>query len=124
LFGALGILALSLAGVGLYAVISFGVARRTREIGIRAALGAHGGDLVGLVLGEGVRVTLVGVALGVVLALALGRVVESLLFGASARDPVVYVAAMATLFIVAALASIVPRWRAARVDPVTTLRDE
>jgi predicted permease len=124
LFGALGILALSLAGVGLYAVISFGVARRTREIGIRAALGAHGGDLVGLVLGEGVRVTLVGVALGVVLALALGRVVESLLFGASARDPVVYVAAMATLIIVAALASIVPGWRAARVDPVTTLRDE
>ena len=124
LFGALGVLALGLAGVGLYAVISFGVARRTREIGIRAALGARAGDLVGLVLGEGVRVTLVGVALGVVLALALGRVVESLLFGASARDPVVYAVATATLLLVAALASVIPGWRAASIDPVTALRED
>jgi predicted permease len=124
LFGALGVLALGLAGVGLYAVISFGVARRAREIGIRAALGARAGDLVGLVLGEGMRVTLVGVALGVLLALALGRVVESLLFGASVRDPVVYVLASATLLAVTALASVVPSWRAARVNPVTALRDE
>jgi predicted permease len=124
LFGALGSLALGLAGVGLYAVISFGVARRTREIGIRAALGARAGDLVGLVLGEGVRVTLVGVAVGVLLAVALGRVVESLLFGASARDPIVYAVAAVTLMLVAGLASVVPGWRAASVDPITALRDD
>ena len=124
LFGVLGSLALGLAGIGLYAVISFGVARRTREIGIRAALGARAGDLVGLVLGEGVRVTLLGVTLGVVLALALGRVVESLLFGASSRDPLVYAVATVTLLVVAALASALPGWRAASVDPLTALRDE
>ena len=124
LFGALGILALGLAGIGLYAVISFGVARRTREIGIRAALGARGGDLVGLVLGEGVRVTLVGVTVGIVLALALGRVVEALLFGASARDPLVFTVATVMLLVVAALASAIPAWRAARVDPMTALRDD
>ena len=124
LFGALGVLALGLAGVGLYAVISFGVARRAREIGIRAALGARAGDLVGLVLGEGVRVTLVGIGLGVLLALALGRVVESLLFGASARDPLVFGVATTTLLVVAALASVIPGWRAASVDPVTALRED
>ena len=124
LFGALGLLALGLAGVGLYAVISFGVTRRTREIGIRAALGARAGDLVGLVLGEGVRVTMAGVALGVLLALALGRVVESLLFGASAHDALVYAVATATLLVGAALASVIPGWRAARVDPVTALRED
>jgi predicted permease len=124
LFGALGILALGLAGVGLYAVISFGVARRTRELGIRAALGARAGDLVGLVLGEGMRVTLVGISLGVVLALALGRVVESLLFGASAHDPIVFAIATVTLLLVAAFASVIPGWRATSIDPVVALRDD
>ena len=117
-------LSLVLAGVGLYAVISFGVTRRTRELGIRAALGARAGDVVGLVLGEGVRVTIVGVAIGAVLALALGRVVESLLFGASTRDPVVFGVASASLVLAAVVASVVPAWRAARVDPITALRDD
>ena len=124
MFGVFGGLALLLAGVGLYAVISFGVTRRTREIGIRAALGARAGDVVGLVLGEGVRVTFVGVAIGVALALALGRAVEALLFGASARDPVVFAVASASLLLVAAVASAMPAWRAARVDPMMALRDD
>jgi ABC-type antimicrobial peptide transport system permease subunit len=123
LFSALGALALLLAGVGLYAVISFGVARRTREIGVRAALGARAGDLVRLVLGEGVRVTIVGVVVGILLALALGRLVEALLFGASPRDPVVFATAAVALVTVATLASVIPAWRATRVDPMTALRD-
>jgi predicted permease len=124
LFSALGTLALLLAGVGLYAVISFGVARRTREIGVRAALGARAGDLVRLVLGEGVRVTIVGVVVGILLALALGRLVEALLFGASPRDPVVFATAAVALVTVATLASVIPAWRATRVDPMTALRDD
>jgi len=124
MFGVFGGLALLLAGVGLYAVISFGVARRTREIGIRSALGARPGDVVRLVLGEGVRVTLVGVAIGAALALALGRVVEALLFDASPRDPIVLAVASASLLLVAAVASAVPAWRAAHVDPTTALRED
>jgi predicted permease len=124
MFGVLGGLALLLAGVGLYAVISFGVARRTREIGIRAVLGARVDDVVRLILGQGVKVTIVGIATGLALALALGRVVESLLFGASPRDPLVLGVAAVTLLVVAALASALPAWRAARVDPMTALRDD
>jgi predicted permease len=124
MFGTFGILALALAGIGLYAVISFGVARRTRELGIRAALGAQRSDVARLVLGEGVRVTTVGVLLGIALALALGRVVESLLFDASPRDPVVLGVVATTLLLVAVAASLIPAWRAGRVDPVIALREE
>ena len=123
-FGALGALALVLAGVGLYAVISFGVTRRTRELGIRAALGARRGDVVSLVMGEGVRLTVLGVATGLLLALVLGRAVEALLFGASPNDPLVFGVVAATLVVVASLAAAIPAWRAARVDPMTALRDD
>ena len=124
MFGVFGLLALLLAGVGLYAVISFDVARRTRELGIRTALGARAEDVVRLVLGQGLRVTAVGVAIGILLALALGRVVEALLFGATPRDPYVFGAVAVTLMTVAASASLIPAWRAARVDPVIALREE
>ena len=124
MFGVFGLLALLLAGVGLYAVISFDVARRTRELGIRTALGARADDVVRLVLGQGLRVTAVGVVTGIVLALALGRVVEALLFGATPRDPFVFGAVAVTLMTVAASASLIPAWRAARVDPVIALREE
>jgi predicted permease len=124
MFGVFGLIALLLAGVGLYAVIAFDVARRTRELGIRTALGARSGDVVGLVLGQGLRITAVGVAVGVLLALALGRIVEALLFHVTARDPAVFALVSVTLLVVAAAASIGPAWRAARVDPVLALRDE
>ena len=124
MFGAFGLLALLLAGVGLYAVISFDVARRTRELGIRSALGAQMADVVRLVLGQGLRVSAIGVAIGIVLALALGRVVEALLFDATPRDPVVFGVVTITLMVVAASASLVPAWRAARIDPVIALREE
>jgi ABC-type antimicrobial peptide transport system permease subunit len=124
MFGVMGLLALLLAGVGLYAVISFGVTQRTRELGIRTALGAGAGDVARLVLGEGIRVTLAGVALGILLSIALGRVVEALLFDASARDPFVFGIVSVTLLAVAVVASLVPAMRAARVDPVIALRDE
>jgi ABC-type antimicrobial peptide transport system permease subunit len=122
MFGVFGLLALLLAGVGLYAVISFDVARRTRELGIRTALGARRGDVVRLVLGQGLRVTAAGVAIGAVLALALGRIIESLLFGISPRDPYVFATVSVTLLAVAAAASLMPAWRAARVDPVAAMR--
>jgi predicted permease len=124
MFGVLGGLALLLAGVGLYAVISFGVARRKRELGIRSALGARLNDVVGLVMGESVRLTAAGVVLGLVIALLLGRVVEAMLFGASPRDPTVFAVVAVTLVAVAALAGAIPAWRASRVDPVTALRDD
>ena len=124
MFGVFGLLALLLAGVGLYAVISFDVATRTRELGIRTALGAGMADVVRLVLGQGLRLSAIGGAIGIVLALALGRVVEALLFGATPRDPFVFGAVAVTLMVVAASASLLPAWRAARVDPVVALRDE
>ena len=124
MFGVFGLIALLLAGVGLYAVISFDVARRTREIGIRTALGARSGDVVGLVLGQGVRVTAVGAGIGVLLSIGLGGIVEALLFDVTARDPAVFALVSVTLLVVAAAASIGPAWRAARVDPVIALRDE
>jgi ABC-type antimicrobial peptide transport system permease subunit len=124
MFGVFGVLALVLAGIGLYAVISFGVTLRTRELGVRAALGARLGDVVRLVLTDGLRVTALGVVVGLLLSLALGRVVEALLFGASPRDPFVFAIVAATLLTVAVAASLVPAYQAARVDPLVALRDD
>jgi len=124
MFGVFGILSLLLASVGLYAVISFGVTHRTRELGIRTALGARSEHIVQLVVAEGVRVTLLGTLIGVVLALGLGRVVEGLLFNASPRDPVVFAVVAATLILVSVVASSLPAWRATRVDPLTALRED
>ena len=124
LFGLLGGLALVLAGVGLFAVISFGVKQRMRELGIRAVLGARAADVVRMVVGEGMRVTAAGVAIGLVASAALGRLVEAMLFGASPRDPVVFAVAAGTLLVVAAAASLFPAWRASHVDPMVALRDE
>jgi predicted permease len=124
MFGVFGVLALVLAGVGLYAVISFGVTLRTRELGVRAALGARVGDVVRLVLTDGLRVTALGVVVGLLLSLALGRVVDALLFGASPRDPFVFAIVAVTLLTVGVAASLVPAYRAARVDPLVALRDD
>ncbi len=124
MFFGLGALALALAAVGLYAVIAFAVAQRTREIGVRIALGAGSGDVLRLVVGEGVRVTLVGLALGIVVALAGTSRLATLLFNESPRDPAVYGTVAATLLIVGILASAIPASRATRVDPSVALRDD
>jgi ABC-type antimicrobial peptide transport system permease subunit len=113
-----------LAAVGIYSVLSYAVRRRVREIGIRMALGAQVGDVVQMVVLEGMKPTLLGVAIGLAGALALGRVLASVIFGVSSRDLATFgtVAVMTTA--VGLLASILPALRAARVDPMKTLRDE
>jgi predicted permease len=124
MFLAFGTLALALAGVGLYAVMAFAVAQRNREIGVRIALGAESRDVVRLVVGEGVRVTVVGVIVGVGLATAGAGRIAALLFNESPRDPTVYVTVAGALLAVGILASAIPAARAARVDPNVALRDE
>jgi predicted permease len=124
LFGAFAIAALVLAAAGIYGVLAGGVAERSREIGVRSALGATRGRIMGLVLGDGLRLTLVGVLLGVAGAVAATRVLESLLFGVSPLDPLTFVAVIALLAVTATLACALPAWRAARVDPVTALRSD
>ncbi|HEX6966457.1 MAG TPA: ABC transporter permease, partial [Gemmatimonadaceae bacterium] len=124
LFTALGILALVLAAVGLYAAIAHDVAQRTYEMGIRMALGAHSGHVLRLVLREGVGVAVAGAVLGVGLALIAGRFVSSLLFKTSPHDPALLAIVCVTLFVVAVLASVLPAWRATRVEPSMALRAE
>ena len=124
MFTLFGLLALVLAGIGLYSAIAYGVSQRRHEIGVRLALGAAGRDIIRMVLGEGVRVIAVGIAVGLVLALAGARFVESLLFGVHARDPLTMIAVAVTLLLVAIAASLFPAWRAARVDPVAALRSD
>jgi len=120
----LGLLAASLAAVGLYGVMAYVVARRTREIGIRMALGASRQNVGWLVLQEVVRVSIAGFAVGLPLAYLLGRVVESQLFGVKASNPLVFVAASAVLTGVAMLAGWIPARRAMRADPMVALRYE
>jgi putative ABC transport system permease protein len=124
MFFGFGALALALAAVGLYAVIAFSVAQRTREIGVRIALGAASRDVVRLVVGEGVRVTLIGVVAGIGIAAAGSTKIAGVLFDESPRDPLVYGAVAATLLVVGILASAIPATRAARVDPNVALREE
>jgi ABC-type antimicrobial peptide transport system permease subunit len=105
-------------------VIAYTVAQRTNEIGIRIALGARSSEIVDLVLGDGLRVVAIGIAIGIVAALALGRLVQSLLFGVSATDPSSMIAATVTLCVLAGVACMVPAWRASRVDPMVALRSD
>ncbi|HEX5435896.1 MAG TPA: FtsX-like permease family protein [Gemmatimonadaceae bacterium] len=124
MFGAFGLLALVVAGVGLYSVVSYSVAQRTHEIGVRVALGARARDVVQLVLGHSVRVTLIGVGVGCVVAVAAGTLIASLLYDTSVHDPLVFGAVAAVLLAVAVLASVIPARRATRVDPMDALRAE
>ncbi|MEJ7811392.1 MAG: ABC transporter permease [Gemmatimonadaceae bacterium] len=124
LLGCFAGMAVALAVVGLYSVISLSVAQRAREIGVRMALGARPRDALGLVLGEGARVVGAGLVLGLVAAIPLARVLRSQLFQVSTLDPWVYAAVSALLVIVAFAASYIPARRAARVDPAVVLRAE
>jgi putative ABC transport system permease protein len=122
LVGALAAVALVLAITGIYGVMAYSVAQRTRELGIRLALGATPGAVLGLVLGQAMRLVTAGVVLGVLAALPLGRVLRTLLYGVSATDPVTFAALAALLSATAAAATLVAAWRATSVDPALALR--
>jgi putative ABC transport system permease protein len=115
-------LALGLASIGIYGVLAYSIEHRTREIGIRIALGAKADEVSRMVLWQGMRMIVVGVAIGAGLALAVSQLLSRLIFGVSARDPLVFLAAPTILAVVALVASYVPARRAARVDPVIALR--
>jgi predicted permease len=117
-------LALLLAAVGIYGVLAFSVARRTREFGVRLALGATKPNLLGLVIRQGMAWSAIGLALGVAGALAAGRLLEGMLYGVRPADPIALGLVTAGLFVVAAVACVVPAVRAARVDPMTSIRAE
>jgi ABC-type antimicrobial peptide transport system permease subunit len=117
-------LALILGAVGLYGVLSYVVSRRTREIGIRMALGAQARELRRMVVAQGGRVTLIGVVIGIIAALAATRVLESLLFGVGAMDVMTFTLMSALMLAVAVLASYIPARRASAVDPMVSLRSE
>jgi macrolide transport system ATP-binding/permease protein len=124
LFGLSGLLALLLASIGLYGVISYSVRQRIQEMGIRMALGARPSDIFKMVVGQGLRIALVGIAVGLAAALALTRFLSSLLFAVSATDPVTFGAASLLLVVVALLACYLPARRATKVDPLVALRYE
>jgi ABC-type antimicrobial peptide transport system permease subunit len=124
MFVAFGILAIVLAGIGLYSVIAYNVTQRTHELGVRVALGAQPRDVIGLVVVDGLRLALIGVGIGTVVALWAGRWVKPLLFDVSPRDPFVFVLVATVLVAVAAVASWLPAKRASRVDPNVALRSE
>jgi putative ABC transport system permease protein len=124
LLGSFAGLALLLAAVGIYSVLSYSVKRSVREIGIRLALGARLGDVLRMVVFEGMKPTLLGVAIGAGGALALGRVLSNLIYQIKPTDPATFLVVTALLALIALLASIIPAYRATRVDPMVALRYE
>jgi putative ABC transport system permease protein len=124
LLAAFAMLALVLATVGIYSVLAYTVRQRVREIGIRMALGAPVKGVLGMIVIEGLKPTLIGVGIGLALAAALVRVMATLLFGVSQYDPGTFTGVAAIMLAVGVIATLVPAYRAARVDPIVTLRSE
>jgi putative ABC transport system permease protein len=122
--GVFGLVALLLAALGIYGLMSFSVAQRQREMGLRMALGADGAEIRRKVVGGGVKLTAVGIVAGVGLAVPAAVAARSVLFGVSALDPVTLVAVVSVFGLVAVVAAAVPAWRASRVDPLEVLRSE
>jgi putative ABC transport system permease protein len=119
-----GLLALVLCAIGIYSVLAYSVKRRMREIGLRIAFGATLRDVARLVVLQGMKPTLAGIAIGLIAALGLGRIVSSMIYGVSSRDLVTFLAVTMLLILVSFAASLVPAVRATRVDPLAVLRDE
>jgi ABC-type antimicrobial peptide transport system permease subunit len=124
LLGLFGALAVTLAGLGVHGVLAYLVAQRTREIGVRMALGATSGRVTHLVVGQGVRLVVVGLAIGFAMALAFGRSLAGLLFGVTPTDRLTLVAVLVVVGSIAALSIWLPARRAVRVDPLAALRQE
>jgi putative ABC transport system permease protein len=124
LLSVLGALALSLAAVGLYSVMAYSVAQRTHEIGIRMALGADSRHVLGLVVGQGLPLTLFGIGAGMAASLAVTRLLASFLYGTTTTDPITFIAVPLLLSCVALLATYIPARRATKVDPLVALRHE
>ncbi|HEY9478526.1 MAG TPA: ADOP family duplicated permease [Gemmatimonadaceae bacterium] len=124
LFSVAGLLALLVAGVGIYSTVAYMVGQRTHEIGVRIALGARSSNIARVVLGSGIGIVAAGIAVGLLATLAMGKLVASLLYGVSPRDPVVLGIVALVLLVAAVTACLVPALRAARVDPMETLRAE
>jgi predicted permease len=124
LFGAFAVLALVVAAVGVFSVVSYSVSQRFHEMGVRMALGAHKRQILDLIISGSVRTVALGVVLGSVIAAAGGRLIQSMLFGVTARDPFAFLGAAAALCAVAIVASTIPAWQVARIDPMEALRTD
>ncbi|HSK19738.1 MAG TPA: ABC transporter permease [Longimicrobiales bacterium] len=124
LFTGFGLLALIVTVIGVYSVMAYAVSQRTHEMGVRMALGARTLDILGLIIASGLRVVAIGVAIGIAVSLALGRIVESLLYNVTPYDPVALIWAAGVLLVTGVTASLVPAWRAGRLDPAQTLRPD
>jgi putative ABC transport system permease protein len=124
ILASLAVTALLIASIGLYAIVSYSVARRTQEVGIRMALGAGRNQIVSLILTQGMQVAALGIALGLVVSFGTARLMSSLLYRVSSHDFVILISVSALIASVASLASYVPARRAAQVDPMVALRYE
>ncbi len=122
MFTAFGVLALLVASLGLYSVLAFGVARRKRELGIRAALGARRQDLIRMIMRQAFRLVIGGLVAGAAVVVVAGRILDSVLFGVTAKDPMVFGLVAATLLGAGLFAALVPAWNATTIDPAATMQ--